>query len=528
MTQRTKKLALLALVGITLGVGVGLYYYWPIRTVSGTLTDLKVETRQAWFEFPHPKSGKVIEISVTVPPDCPIELDGQLVQLSDLEIGDRATVRAMWLGKKDIRIRHVTVERSQQSAASRRFRKSATTLTVPAGPMLQQITPDSAILVWYYPDGPSATVSIQPAAPATTSAPAADQSDTSTSAAQQFSVTPQEGRYEARLTHLNSGVNYQYLIQPAAGDFSKLFTTTGTFRTAPPAGTPFRIVAFGDSGTALEGQNQLAKLIPPYQPDLVIHSGDLINPTGAMEDYPSKFFTPYADLLARIAFYPTIGNHDYDTYHGDPLCAIFTLPDNGPSATISEHHYWFDYGDVRFVGIDTNEPFTTLRDQVAPWLEQLLADAGDRWKIVYFHHPPYTHGKYAPSGKVRNSLVPIFDRQQVDLVINGHNHMYERSHPIRNGAVVTEDQGTVYVVSAGGGSEIYQIPPDPPDYLVMQNNKLHSFSIIDVTSQQLTFRQIGADNQLMDTFIIKRSHHGPDPELLPDTRDDVPPDPDAP
>ena len=96
-----------------------------------------------------------------------------------------------------------------------------------------------------------------------------------------------------------------------------------------------------------------------------------------------------------------------------------------------------------------------------------LAGAGECFKIVMFHHPPYNSGSRHATEQLgldlRANLTPLFDRHGVDLVLNGHEHDYERSYPVRAGAVVARSQdpvyadpgGTIYLVTGGGGAPLY-------------------------------------------------------------------------
>jgi hypothetical protein len=166
-------------------------------------------------------------------------------------------------------------------------------------------------------------------------------------------------------------------------------------------------------------------------------------------------------------------------------------------------HYWFDYGKARFVCINSNVGFSEMKQQVVPWLDKVLADAGERWKIAFYHHPPYTGGKYAPSGKVRQLLVPLFDRYGVHLAFNGHNHMYERTHPLRGGQIRPTSQGTIYITTGAGGNPLYDVEHPNREYLRVQDNTQHSFTIVDVSPEKILIRQVGIDDQVIDTFALK-------------------------
>jgi 3',5'-cyclic AMP phosphodiesterase CpdA len=265
--------------------------------------------------------------------------------------------------------------------------------------------------------------------------------------------------------------------------------------------------ALGDTGDGEMPQWQIARILPDHQPDLVIHTGDLIYPDGQREDYFRKFFLPYADLIAATPFYPCLGNHDVNTKGGSPLLETFVLPENGPAGQI-ERCYWFDYSDMRFVAIDSNHSYEHFRDVVAPWLDQVLTQAGPLWKVVFFHEPMYTHGKYTDAQKLIDSIGPVIDRHQVELVLSGHDHMFQRTHPMRAGQVALDGQGAVYVTTAAGGANLYQLRPQRPGYLAAYDDSQHSFTIVDVTSDWLDVRQIGEDDQPIDeTHIPRRAGH---------------------
>jgi predicted phosphodiesterase len=357
------------------------------------------------------------------------------------------------------------------------------------GPMIQMLDTDSFILVWQMPTDQPASVIVQ-----------SEEGNFSKT----FPAKPEIGRYEVPITGLSPGTYYDYTIELADTDEPLPPLAEGRTRTAPEPGGAFRFMAFGDSGDGKETQYELAEMMPAHEPDLVIHTGDLVYPDGAAEAYPEKFWTPYDELLDRAAFYPTVGNHDYNDYGGNPLFDNFILPRNGPEGTQPERHYYFDIGDVRFVCLDINETFENLRDHVVPWLDRILAEAGDRWKVAFYHYPVYTNGHYPQSGKMHTLIVPMFDRHHVALGFNGHNHMYERSKPMRYERIAEPGEGTVYITTAAGGNPLYDIDEPKPDFLAVQDNSQHSFTIVDVSPERLDIQQIGIDGSIMDEFSIER------------------------
>jgi hypothetical protein len=134
------------------------------------------------------------------------------------------------------------------------------------------------------------------------------------------------------------------------------------------------------------------------------------------------------------------------------------------------------YANVAFVNLDANDASFEIPVNRGwtgggqdAWLDATLAglreDPAIDWIVVGFHHCAYcSNVLHGSDDGVRRRWVPLFDRHQVDLVVNGHNHCYERSHPLRGGAPVAEvgaggridaTAGTTYVTAGGGGQTNY-------------------------------------------------------------------------
>jgi len=359
-----------------------------------------------------------------------------------------------------------------------------------AGPMVQMVNSDGFAVVWQ----------MHPNKPAIVTVRQQDGKEVG-----RFPAGQEDSRQVAQISGLEAGSTYHYQISLQDGAEPHTALAENDVRTAPVWGRPFRFLAFGDSGAGQPSSRRLSRLMFPYHPDLVIHTGDIISPDGRREDFVGKLYRPYAELLAQSPMYPCLGNHEVKTENGRPTLEAFLLPDNGPRNQEPERFYWFDFGDVRFVAIDSNHDYPLFRDVVAPWLDAVLATAGDRWKVAFWHEPVYTNGRYTPAEKLLRTIVPVIDKHRVELVLNGHNHMYERTHPIRGGQVVGQSRGTVYVVTGAGGNNLYEAQHPPPPYLAHFCDRQHSFTVVDVTSNVMAVRQIGADRRVLDEFQITRA-----------------------
>ena len=176
--------------------------------------------------------------------------------------------------------------------------------------------------------------------------------DSAASCVVEYGLTPEMGsrkeaagsgrRHKAELTGLEANSVYHYR---ALADGVPLMEPA-TFRTAKNE-SDFSFAVVGDSGTGKKAQKDVAARMLDAKPDFVLHTGDVVYPSGAAKDYEAKFFLPYKDLLSSVCFYPTLGNHDYRTKRGQPYLDVFALPANNPAR--SERYYSFDYANAHFV-----------------------------------------------------------------------------------------------------------------------------------------------------------------------------------
>ena len=371
-----------------------------------------------------------------------------------------------------------------------------------SGPMVQIPEPDAITVVW------EMEASLSRGAVRLTDTQGAERVEEATTSQQ---------RYEVTFEDLAPGADYSYAVINR-GVLGRETTVAGPFATAtvPPRGQPIRFVAFGDSGVGSLSQAALADLITDAQPDVVIHTGDLVYGIGAPEDYFTNFFEPNAALIRSVPFMPSLGNHDCVTEFGKPYLDMFMLPPNGPPGIELERNYWFDYGDARFVALDSNKAAQKqsgviteeqMKTVVAPWLRDVLTDCDARWKFVFFHHPFYTGSNHQAEGAayVKEAYVDVFEACGVDIVFAGHNHLYERTAPILRDEIVGEDKGVVYITTGAGGARRYPMNLPPPHYIRAYNDKALSFTQVDLTANRLELKQIGDEGQVLDEYVIEKA-----------------------
>jgi hypothetical protein len=294
----------------------------------------------------------------------------------------------------------------------------------------------------------------------------------------------------AALDFLYPGVTYYYVIGHQGFDNPFGPLTLGriaSFTTAPRRPASFTFTAFGDQGTSYDAV-ATSNLILAQSPAFHLHAGDVSYAENGGDGLLTDAYDPRAwdsyfvqaePTASTVPWMVSLGNHEMepwyspDGYGADVL--RFDFPGNGPA--VSPGTYTFTYGNVGVVSLDPNDVsyeipanFGFTGGSQTTWLGQTLAalrrDPQVNFIVVFFHHCAYcTCSVHGSEGGVRQFWTPLFDQYQVDLVINGHNHIYERTDPIRAGAPTTSapigatvtpaTAGTTYVTCGGAGKSLY-------------------------------------------------------------------------
>src|SRR5947209_763655 len=279
----------------------------------------------------------------------------------------------------------------------------------------------------------------------------------------------------------------------------------GTVRTAPSGRSPLRFTSFGDQATPTLGRltnksygsdnlgspaaGDITTAIEKIGPLFNLVNGDLCYANLAHDRI--RTWSDWFDNNTRSARYrpwmPAAGNHENELGNGPIGYAAyqtyFALPDSGSDGELRGMWYSFTAGSVRIISLNNDD--ICFQDggnfyvhgysggAQNRWLQNELANArADKridWVIVCMHQTAIStadHTNGADLG-IRQEWLPLFDQYQVDLVVCGHEHHYERSHPLRgaqdnetrtpvpvadHGGVIDTTKGTVHVVIGGGGT----------------------------------------------------------------------------
>ncbi len=353
-------------------------------------------------------------------------------------------------------------------------------------------------------------------------------------------------QHEIRITDLEPGTRYYYSVGKIRtveyGGSEKYW-----FTTAKETGStePVRLWVIGDSGypgevsaAVRDGmKNWVNTNQRPGLPglDQWILLGDNAYRSGSNEQYQAALFDSYPLLLRNFAFWPVYGNHDAKRWTFFDIFSLPTKAEAGGVKSGTEHYYSFNYGNIHYIVLDSEESGRDQGDRMLRWLKKDLKATEQSWIIVAFHHPPYSKGAHDSDDssdsegsmvEMRENVVPILEKYGVDLVLSGHNHVYERSKFIAchygdsdefsdanvvSAGVAEQNRhfikarengdGTLYVV-AGASSRVKDASLDHPAMAVSMAEA--GSLIIDIEDNILIGRYINTQSEVLDEFIIEK------------------------
>ncbi len=306
-------------------------------------------------------------------------------------------------------------------------------------------------------------------------------------------------RHTAMLTGLTPGTRYVYGV---GADAESISVASGVFTTAPATAQPFTFVYMGDPQNGFEQWGKLVRQAERDRPEAAfcLIAGDLVN-RGADRDDWDDFFHNASGYFARRTLTPVLGNHEYQLFDGTLLYNdIFTLLTNGPNTIPPQHAYSFEYSNALFVVLDSNQG---PADQTA-WLDKTLAGSDATWKFVSFHHPIYSSSPRRDNPIHRKEWMPLFEKHQVDMVLQGHDHAYLRTWPMKdNKPVNSTDEGVIYVVSVSG-TKMYDLGAFDYAATAFADTATYQAIDIEIDGNRLVYRAYDINENCVDEVIIEK------------------------
>lgn len=246
----------------------------------------------------------------------------------------------------------------------------------------------------------------------------------------------------------------RYIVTARSGGATRVQSIV----TAPPEGSadPFRFLIYGDNRSDEAAHTAVVRAMVGVPSDFLLHTGDFVADGGNAAQWQS-FFDIEAPLLRERPVFACVGNHElvdqsataFLRYFGTQSAAM-AVSDGGVPTSPPELHATFRWANARFFLANAFTDFQSGPERA--WLEKALdaadGEAGLTWRIFVSHHGLYSSGPHGNNARMHQAgLADLLKRHRVDLVVSGHDHIYERG---------TVD-GLAYLVSGGGGAPTYPI-----------------------------------------------------------------------
>jgi acid phosphatase type 7 len=282
--------------------------------------------------------------------------------------------------------------------------------------------------------------------------------------------------HTAELNGLSPSTEYQVYIYHDE-DVAEPFI----IRTAPDDTRDIVFLVGGDSRTNRNERRAINRLAAAQNPDFVIFSGDMIENPLSEQDW-DDWFDDWHELMItsdgrRIPVIPAIGNHEVaDGYSGTKTDAPFYY--NRFIVPGNQKYYALYYGPLlSIITLDSGHTSQVTGEQTE-WLEKTLQKHYHiPWKIVQYHVAAFPSARdfnLRLQQLIRDTWVPLFERYNVDLVCEAHDHAYKRTEPIRDGRIDRE-HGIVYVGDGAWGAPLRRVIDPNEHWWLAEAASVHHF-----------------------------------------------------
>lgn len=325
--------------------------------------------------------------------------------------------------------------------------------------------------------------------------------------------------HKVYLRELEPDTEYRYrVVLPSRGYYSEY----RAFSTQPETVGYFSFLHFADSQCGRKKDyleywgGTLGAAMKKYPDvDFLLHTGDMVDRPDSEEEHWDGFFEAAEAVFPNSSLLTLLGNHEH-AWEGTPFFqAHFALDE--PAGIPFTYSYDLDVALLLCLN-SSGDP-----ELLAEWVAREIEEKGEgKWLIVAQHIGLYggEHQEDSATKKLRKALLPVYDKYQVDLVLQGHDHIYMRSYPMRNDEsqlpemadLLRAGLGTVYLIPYTSGSKVYYDNAQSPWMQVYwapereQRYELgnRAYAHISVDAGSIDVRVHRVDGLLMDKFTLRK------------------------
>lgn len=345
-----------------------------------------------------------------------------------------------------------------------------------------------------------------------------------------MTVTPEGYSHKTVLYGLVPNQEYCYKVyvynqaqdgtqEPVTGNFRTLFSaerkivqfvavgSTAKTDVATPQETETSLFSSTPEDDSAQARQRIADAIHQEKGDFLIHTGNLTL-SGLNTDANDEFFTPFQSVLRHFPLFIAVGPNEYGPNREKRESKSFFATNyrryhDMTWSNATPKYYSFDSANARFIFLDTNvaegavwAPEITEKSNQITWLKNMLATAGEKWKIVVMNAPAYSSGARGSNNEVFVNLVKIFEDYQVNLVLQGGDSNYERTFPMFRGEV--KPRGVTYMTLGTAAQK--PTKRENPDPSTARFVSARHYATVKIVDRKLSVKVYSDKGKQLDSF----------------------------
>ncbi len=233
----------------------------------------------------------------------------------------------------------------------------------------------------------------------------------------------------------------------------------------PPSDSPVVVGAGDIASCSSTGDEATASLLDGIA-GTVYTTGDNAYESGTTDEFENCYEPSWGRHKARTK--PSVGNHEYDTPGASGYFSYFGAAAGDPS----EGYYSYNLGEWHIISLNSmceNVGGCGASSPMLTWLKNDLAANPQPCTLAYWHHPLFSSGPHGNQTKMKPTWDALY-AANVDVVLNGHDHVYERFAPQTPSGVADPASGIREFVVGSGGRSHYEFSTIKPNSEVLNSD----------------------------------------------------------
>lgn len=256
-------------------------------------------------------------------------------------------------------------------------------------------------------------------------------------------------------------------------------------------------------GAPLVGQILAQQMRVLSAPDLVFHVGDFSDDINRFE-LVRQFLEQYSQSAQKhVPLVMAHGNHELSYDNSDKFKHLFSYHPKAKFQTLADKQIFsFDYKQLHVAVLNSELQSHTQWQSMTDWLSNDMSNSNKPWKIVLLHRPAYAANPASGNHWVHRYLPKVVDKLGINVVISGHDHIYTRSKPIKNGKL--NKNGATYLIAGSASQKFYDAGSAGivPFADVLFDHNQHVYTTLQFKGPQLYLKTLTTSGKVVDEAVL--------------------------